>query len=94
MITALLILHGLLAVALIGSVSHQAIAVTLKRVEFRARPHFVRFRATDPNLYTATVAILFLIVRMGCRSSTPDTDWWFGRSFKLWICARRTAPSS
>ena len=62
MITALVLLHGLLAVALIGSVTHQAIAATLKRVEFRARPRYARIRATDPNLYTGTIAILFLIV--------------------------------
>jgi hypothetical protein len=61
-ITALVLLHGLLAVALIGSVTHQAIAATLKRVEFRARPRYARIRATDPNLYTGTIAILFLIV--------------------------------
>lgn len=62
MMTALLILHGLLAVALIGSVSHQAIAATLKYPGMRSRPSFARLRASDPNLYSSAVAILFLVV--------------------------------
>jgi hypothetical protein len=61
-ITALLIVHGLFAVALIGSVTHQAVAATLKRVEFRARLRYGRIRASDPNLYTGPIAMLFLIV--------------------------------
>ena len=62
MITVLLILHGLVAVALIGSVTHQALAVTLKRAEFRARPYYARFRAADPAIYTGAVTVLFVLV--------------------------------
>lgn len=62
MMTALLIVHGLFAVALIGSVSHQAIAATSKYSGIRARPSLARLRAGDPNIYSSAVVILFLIV--------------------------------
>lgn len=62
--TALLIVHGLFAVALIGSVSHQAIAATLKYPGMRARPSLARLRATDPIIYSSAVAILFPVVAL------------------------------
>ena len=62
MMTALLIVHGLFAVALIGSVSHQAIAATLKYSGIRGRPSLARLRASDPNVYSSAVTILFLAV--------------------------------
>ncbi len=60
--TALLILHGLLAVALIGAVTHQAIAGTLKRSEVRGRQIYARLRAADASLYAGVVAILYVAV--------------------------------
>ena len=62
MMTALLIVHGLFAVALIGAVTHQAIAATLKRAQFRTRPSLARLRAADPTFYSGAVVILFLVV--------------------------------
>jgi len=62
MMTALLIVHGLFAVALIGAVSHQAIAATLKYPGIRTRPSLARLRASDPNIYSGAVAFLFLVV--------------------------------
>ena len=56
LITSILILHGLLAIVLLGAISHQALAVlggagreTLS----------TRFRAVDPSGYTNTVVILY-----------------------------------
>ena|SRR5579871_1449779 len=62
MMTALLIVHGMFAVALIGSLTHQAIAATLKRSEYRARTSLARLRAGDPNFYSSAVVVLFLVV--------------------------------
>jgi len=62
MMTALLILHGLIAVALIGAVTHQAFAATLRQVEPRGRSFFARFRSTDAAGYSNAVVILFVTV--------------------------------
>jgi len=62
--TALLIVHGLLAVGLLGSITHQAIAATLKRAEIRPKSSLARLRAADPHFYSTPVVILFLIVAM------------------------------
>lgn len=64
MITALLIVHGLLAVGLLGSITHQALAASVKRSEVRARSIYSRLRSTDAALYSDTVAILFLAVAL------------------------------
>lgn len=62
MLLALLILHGLAAVALLGAVTHQALAASARRTEPRMRSFFARFRATDAGAYANAVVILFLIV--------------------------------
>jgi len=62
MITALLILHGLLAVALLGAVTHQALAASIRRAETRKRSFFARFRATDAAAYSTAVTVLFVAV--------------------------------
>jgi hypothetical protein len=62
MMTALLILHGLLAVALLGAVTHQAFAASVRRSEARTRSFFSRFRATDASAYSTPVAVLFVAV--------------------------------
>lgn len=60
--TALLILHGLLAVALLGAVTHQALAVSVRRSEPRSRSFLARFRTTDASAYGTPVAIMFVAV--------------------------------
>src|SRR5258706_16311862 len=66
MMTGLLILHGLLAVALLGAVTHQALAATMRRGEPRTRSFFARFRATDAAAYSNAVSVLFIaVVTMG-----------------------------
>jgi len=62
MMTALLILHGLIAVALLGAVTHQAFAVSLRRTEARTRSFVARFRATDAGAYATTVVVLYVAV--------------------------------
>ena len=59
MITTLLIVHGLLAVALLGAVTHQALAVCWPT---RNPENFLdRFRAVSGPSYTNAVIILFVI---------------------------------
>ena len=60
--TALLILHGLLAVALMGAVTHQALAASIRRSEPRTRSFYARFRATDAAAYSNAIVALFLVV--------------------------------
>jgi hypothetical protein len=60
MMTALLILHGLLAIALLGALTHQALAATIRRTDSRTRSFFTRFRATDAGAYSNAVTILFV----------------------------------
>lgn len=62
MMTALLILHGLLAVALLGAVTHQAFAVSVRRIEPRTRSFVARFRATDASAYGTPVVVLYVAV--------------------------------
>lgn len=57
---ALLILHGLLAVALLGATTHQAFAVSLKSLEHRRRSFLARFRTTEPAGYSNAITVLFL----------------------------------
>lgn len=61
MITALLMLHGLVAVALLGAISHQALAAS-RRGEARKGSFLGRFRATDAGAYSNAVAVLVLLV--------------------------------
>ena len=62
MITALLILHGLLAVALLGAITHQAFATSrpAKRHSFIAR-----YRAVAASGYANAVVVLFMITSVG-----------------------------
>jgi hypothetical protein len=61
MITALLLLHGLVAVALLGAVTHQAFAVA-RSGEPRKGSFLARFRGTDAAAYCNAVVVLFLAV--------------------------------
>jgi hypothetical protein len=62
MITALLILHGLLAVALLGAITHQAFATTRPA----KKPSFVaRYRAVAASGYANAVVVLFIVTSIG-----------------------------
>jgi hypothetical protein len=65
MIVALLIVHGLLAVALLGAITHQAWSVAPRRVPV-GPPSFVgRFRSVDSSGYATAVAVLFVVTAIG-----------------------------
>jgi hypothetical protein len=62
MMTALLLLHSLCAVALLGAITHQALAASVKRGEVRGRSFLARFRATDAGVYRIPVTVMFVAV--------------------------------
>jgi hypothetical protein len=59
MATALLILHGLIAVGLLGAITHQTLATCLPS----AKPHsfFGRFRAVPSAGFTNAVVLLYFV---------------------------------
>jgi hypothetical protein len=60
LMTALLIVHGLVAVALLGAVTHQAVAVWWP-VRASAGGNFVdRFRAVSSKSYVSAIVVLYL----------------------------------
>ncbi len=66
MITVLLILHGLLAVALLGAITHQAWSVVPRRAVTAGSPTFVeRFQRVNSGAYSNAIAVLFLITALG-----------------------------
>ena len=65
MITTLLIVHGLLAVALLGAITHQAFSVS-RRVAAGSRRSFVdQFSGVNPALYATPIAFLFVVTCIG-----------------------------
>jgi len=65
MITALLILHGLMAVALLGAVSHQAFSAS-RRVPAAGRRSFIaRYRSVSAASYTNAIVVLFIVTCIG-----------------------------
>jgi hypothetical protein len=64
MIIALLILHGLLAVALLGALTHQAFAVAAVKSD-KKRSFFARFRNVNAAAYARPIALLFLVTALG-----------------------------
>ena len=62
MFTTLLLFHGLISVALLGGITHQAFAVAAGRVEARGTSFIARFRGTDPAAYSTAIVVLFATV--------------------------------
>ena len=60
--TILLIIHGLLAVALLGALTHQAMAVVMPVRQAAGAPGFVdRFRAVPAAGYATAVCVLWVL---------------------------------
>jgi hypothetical protein len=65
MITILLIVHGLLAVALLGAVTHQALSVA-RRAPAGAHRSFVgKFSGVGAANYTNAIIVLFVVTSIG-----------------------------
>jgi hypothetical protein len=66
MIVVLLILHGLLAVALLGAITPQALSVLAIAPSANGRWTFVnRFRGVDATAYATPIVVLFVITVIG-----------------------------
>ena len=62
MLTGLLIVHSLLAVVLLGAITHQGFAAAAKRSEVRKTSFLGRFRATEASGYCNAIVVLYLAV--------------------------------
>ena len=66
MIVVLLIVHGLLAVTLLGAITHQALSVLTIAPSANGRWTFLnRFRGVDATAYTTPIVVLFAVTALG-----------------------------
>ena len=66
MIVVLLILHALLAVALLGAITHQALSVFAVAPAANGRWNFFdRFRGVDATAYATPIVVLFAVTAIG-----------------------------
>lgn len=65
MITILLIVHGLLAVALLGAMTHQALSVRTRRIASGQSSFIDRFRAVSVSAFTNAIVVLFVLTCVG-----------------------------
>jgi hypothetical protein len=61
MITILLLTHGLLAVALLGAITHQALSVASVAAPAGRRSFFTRFRNVNGPAYAGPIVVLFVL---------------------------------
>ena len=65
MIVALLIVHGLLAVGLLGAITHQALSVVPLTASKGQRTFVDRFRGVNGPAYATPIVILFVVTAIG-----------------------------
>src|SRR5580765_1727133 len=65
MIVVLLIVHGLLAVALLGAITHQALSVLPLSAATAPRTFFGRFRGVNGQAYATPIVVLFAVTALG-----------------------------
>ena len=65
MIVVLLILHGLLAVGLLGAITHQALSVLPVAAGKGQRTFIDRFRGVNAPAYATPVVVLFVVTAVG-----------------------------
>src|SRR5690242_8838691 len=65
MIVALLILHGLLAVTLLGALTHQALSVAPMATRGGPRSFLGRFRSVNSAAYATPIVVLFVLTAIG-----------------------------
>jgi hypothetical protein len=71
MITALLILHGLIAVALLGAITHQAVSVSRRPGGVR-RSFAAKFGGVAASSYSNAIIVLFLVSTLCGALLYPD----------------------
>ena len=65
MIIALLIVHGLLAVTLLGAITHQALSLVPGRTATGPLSFIARFKSVDSGAYTTAIVVLFVVTAIG-----------------------------
>jgi hypothetical protein len=65
MIVVLLLLHGLLAVALLGAITHQALSVLPLAATNGRRTFIDRFRGVNAPAYATPIVFLFVVTAIG-----------------------------
>jgi hypothetical protein len=65
MIVVLLIVHGLLAVALLGAITHQALSVAPRRSAAASLSFVGRFSSVDSGAYATAIVVLFVVTAIG-----------------------------
>ena len=65
MIVALLIVHGLLAVTLLGAITHQAWSVVPRGTAAGSLSFVDRFRSVDSGAYATAIVVLFAVTAIG-----------------------------
>ena len=65
MIVALLIVHGLLAVALLGAITHQAWSLVPRQAAPGAMSFVGRFRSVNGGAYATAIVVLFVVTAIG-----------------------------
>jgi hypothetical protein len=65
MITTLLIVHGLLAVALLGAITHQAFSVRKRSGRQSQRSFVDQFSGVNPAVYATPIILLFVVTCIG-----------------------------
>jgi hypothetical protein len=65
MIVVLLLLHGLLAVALLGAITHQALSVLPLAAAKGQRTFVDRFRGVNAPAYATPIVVLFAVTAIG-----------------------------
>jgi hypothetical protein len=65
LILALLIVHGLLGVALLGAITHQSFGVAARKRREGRRSFLDRFGQIDAAAYTNAVVLLFVLTSVG-----------------------------
>jgi hypothetical protein len=63
-ITVLLIVHGLLAVTLLGAITHQALSVVPAGASSGRRSFFARFRSVNAPAYAGPIVVLFVLTAL------------------------------
>jgi hypothetical protein len=64
-ITVLLLVHGLLAVALLGALTHQSLSVVPPRASTGSRSFLDRFRGVHTPAFTKAIIVLFVATAIG-----------------------------
>ena len=65
MIVLVLLVHGLLAVTLLGAITHQALSVAPGAGSAGPRSFVRRFRTVNPAAYANAIVVLFVITAIG-----------------------------